>query len=138
MLVEYADQMVEAGPADKIERLQTLQDRAVRIIDNKEHPKMDKTELSLYYRISPLKERRAEHLSAVMYRLSTDSWYLDIARPEIHLRNQNKIKFKTHNRVHEKYLKSNISRGITMWDRIPESVQGSTTKVKFKKGLMPY
>ena len=73
-----------------------------------------------------------------MYRLSRDDRFLEEARPEIHLRNRNKIKFKLYKRVHEKYLKSFISRGVVMWDRIPESVQRSTTKVKFKKGLKPY
>ena len=76
--------------------------------------------------------------SVVMHRLSKNDHLLDMSRPEIHLRNHNKVKFKTHNRIHEKYLKSPISRGVTMWDRIPESVQRSTTKVKFKRDLKPY
>ena len=100
-VVEYANQLVESGPADKIERLQTLQDKAVHSIDNREYPGMDKAILSNLYRMSPLKERRAEHLSAIMYRLSKDESLLEISRPEIHLRNRNKIKFKTYNRVHE-------------------------------------
>ena len=133
--IEYADQMVESGPSDKIDRLQVLQEKAVRIIDNKAHPEMDTTLLSNYYRIIPLKERRAEHLCVSMLRLSKDDRYLDNSRPKIHLRNRHKIRFKTFKRVHEKYLKSPISRGISMWDRIPESVQKSTTKVKFKRDL---
>ena len=102
------------------------------------HPGMDKITLSNLYRITPFKERRAEHLSAIMYRLSKDKRYLETSRPEIHLQNRNKIKFRVHHRVHEKYLKSPISRGITMWDQIPESVQKSTTKVKFQRDLKPY
>ena len=31
-----------------------------------------------------------------------------------------------------------MSRGVVLWDRIPESVQRSTTKVKFKIALRPY
>ena len=127
--------MVESGPKDKVDRLQVLQEKAVRLIDNNEHPEMDIHILSNYYRIVPLKERRAEHLCLIMLRRSTDTRYLDNSRPEIHLRNRNKIKFKTAKRVHEKFLKSPISRGVTMWDRIPESVQKSTTKVKFKREL---
>ena len=69
-MVEYADQMVKSGPTDKITRLQSLQDKAVRIIDNREHPELDIEGLSNLYRITPLKERRAEHLCAIMYRLS--------------------------------------------------------------------
>ena len=35
-VIEYADLMVESGPTAKVTRLQTLQDRAIRIIDNDE------------------------------------------------------------------------------------------------------
>ena len=64
--------------------------------------------------------------------LSRDNKYVEKARPEVHLRSRNKIKFKIYKRVHEMYLKSPISRGTLMWDWIPESIQRSTTKVKFK------
>ena len=40
-------------------------------------------------------------------------------------------------RQYEKYLKSPLSLGIALWDRIPESVQKATTKVKFKGGIKP-
>ena len=136
-LVEYADIMVESGPTDKITRLQTLQDRALRIIDNKEHQNLDVDELSVHYRILPLKLCRSEHLGSVMYRLSKNNSMLEYTRPRVHLRNHNKIKFKVHKRIYEKYLKSPLSRGITVWDRIPESIQRSTTKVKFKNGIQP-
>ena len=126
-VVEYADQMVESGLADKIDRLRVLQNNALRTIDNHENPELGTHGLSNLYRITPLKERRAEHLGLVMYRLSKDNRYIEMTRPEIHLRNRNKIKFKSHKRVYEKYLKSPISRGITMWDRILEAVQRSTT-----------
>ena len=99
---------------------------------------LDIVALSTHYRIAPFQERRAEHLSLIMYRLSKDDRYIEKSRPEIPLRNRNKIKFKTHKRVYEKYLKSPHPRGIKMWDRIPESVQRSTTKVKFKKKIKPY
>ena len=137
-VVEYADQIVESGPADKIDKLQSLQDKAVKIINNKEQTQLDAAVLATVYRIKPLKERRAEHLSLVMYRLSKENLYVEKARPEIHLRNRNKIKFKAHKRVHERYLKSPLSRGISMWDRLPESVQRSTTKVKFKRDIKPH
>ena len=137
-VIEYADLMVESGPTAKVTRLQTLQDRAIRIIDNGKHPNLDIDILANLYRLQPLKIRRAEHLSAMMYCLSKDSTKMEKARPIIHLRSQNKIRFKIYKRQYEKYLKSPLSRGVVLWDRIPESVQRSTTKVKFKKSLQPY
>ena len=90
-VVEYADQLVESGPADRVAKLQTLQDKAIRLIDNKEHPELDVDRFSNYYKITPLKERRAEHLSTIMYGFSTDEKMVEMARPEIHLRNQKKL-----------------------------------------------
>ena len=82
--------------------------------------------------------RRAEHLGLVMHRLSVDYDYIERARPSVNLRSNNKIKFAQYKRQYEKYLKSPLSRGITLWDRIPEAVQKSTTKVKFKASIKPH
>ena len=129
---EYADQMVESGPSDKVNKLQTLQDKAVRIVENKEHKRLGTEGLYFLFRLSPLKLRRAEHLACSMYRLSKDMYRLEKGRPTVHLRSRNKIKFKTPKQNYEKYLKSPLSRGVIIWDRIPELIQRSTTKVKFK------
>ena len=137
-LCDYADLMVESGPASGVARLQTLQDRALRIIDNRKHRALDAEMLANLYRISSLKLRRAEHLGLIMYRLSTEDCYIERGRPMVNLRSNNKIKFVSHNRQYEKYLKSPLSRGITLWDRIPEAIQKSTTKVKFKTGIKPH
>ena len=94
--------------------------------------------LANLYRITPLKLRRAEHLGLIMYRLSAEDHYIKRNRPNVNLRSNNRIKFIQHNRQYEKYLKSPLSRGITLWDRIPEAVQKSTTKVKFKVGIKPH
>ena len=92
---------MDSSPTEKVDRLQTLQDKAVRVIDNRAHTEMNTALLSNYYRILPLKERRAEHLCVVMHRLSKDDRHLEKARPEIRLRSRNKIKFKSHKRVYE-------------------------------------
>ena len=90
------------------------------------------------FRLEPLQLHRAEHLACTMYRLSKRICLLEKDRPGIHLRSRNKVKFKKYNRTYEKYLKNPMARGIILWDRIPESVQRSTTKVKFKQGIKQY
>ena len=132
---EYADQMVECGPVQQVNKLQTLQDKAVRIIDNREHRHLGADGLHLLFRLNLLKLRRAEHLACSMYRLSKDIFRLEHGRPSVHLRSRNKIKFKIPKRNYEKYLKSPLSRGVVLWDRIPELIQRSTTKVKFKTAI---
>ena len=46
-----------------------------------------------------------------------------------------KVKFKNIMRKQEKILKSPMYRGIKLWDMIPEDIQRSLTKVKFKRGI---
>ena len=70
-----------------------------------------------------------------MYRLSRGRQILDTYRPNINLRSRKKIKFKQRQRNMEKFLKSPLSRGIKLWDRIPLAIQRSVTKVKFKNNL---
>ena len=56
--------------------------------------------------------RRAEHHSAIMYRLSKKGQLLDNIRPKINLRSNRKIKFKNPGKNMQKFLKSPMSRGI--------------------------
>ena len=53
----------------------------------------------------------------------------------INLRSSDKVKFVQYKRQYEKYLKSPLSHGITMWDRFPAAVK---TEVKFKVGIKPH
>ena len=68
-----------------------------------------------------------------MYRLSKNIELLDFDRPRVRLRGRDKIKFKKYKRTYEKYLKSPLARGISLWDRLSEEVLKSTTKFKFKR-----
>ena len=112
---EYADEMVESGPTDKVNKLQTLQDRAERVNHDKEHKHLSTEGLHFLFRLNPLKLHRAEHSACSMYRLSKDVYRLEKGRPTVHLRSRNKIKFKTLKRNYEKYLKSPfIPRCYTM------------------------
>ena len=132
-LSDYADVMIKSGPLNDINRLGRLHERAIKIIDNKQHPKATVAELLGYYKIKPIDLRQDEHMCSLMYRLSKNNELLEYHRPRVHLRNRGKIKFKTYKRTYEKYLKSPLSRGVSLWDRLPEGVQKSTTKFKFKK-----
>ena len=68
-----------------------------------------------------------------MYRISRINLYIDDERPEIILRNRNKIKFKTPITKLTKVLKSPFYRGARLWDMLTEDVQRAKTKVKFKQ-----
>ena len=78
-------------------------------------------------------ERRRKHHLALMYMISRINLYIDDERPEIILRNRNKIKFKTPITKLTKVLKSPFYRGARLWDMLTEDLQRATTKVKFKQ-----
>ena len=88
-----------------------------------------------FYTLKPVTKRQDEHLYSTMYRLSKNPNLIDEERQEIHLRGRNKVKFKKYKRTYEKYLKCPLARDITLWDRLVENVQRSTTKFKFKREI---
>ena len=134
-LMDYADFLIGSGPAYYIKQLGNLHEKALRLIDCMKHKKLDASGLERLLKLESPKRRRYQHHCAFMYRLSKKGGSLDMYRPTIRLRSRNKIKFKVQKRNLEGILKSPLYRGIKLWDMIPESVQRSTTKVKFKSNL---
>ena len=132
-LYDYADFLVESGPNHRINRLDSLHEKALYIIDNNVTKNARFSDLLLLYNIITLSERRHQHHCSLMFRKSKTSVDLDFARPRMHLRSHNKVKFKKYRRKYTKILKSPLLRGVKLWDRIPIDIQRSTTKFKFKK-----
>ena len=64
--------------------------------------------------------------------MTCDRGNLDEYRPTIRLRSKKKVKFKKGKRNLEKKLKSPSYLGVKLWDMIPDGIQRSITKVKFK------
>ena len=134
-LFDYADFLIDSGPKYFRDRLTNLHEKAVMIIDCNAHKHAGMMDLEFMYKLQPPRRRRTEHHAAIMYRLSRNGRLLDTLRPKIHLRSRKKVKFKYPLRNMKKFLKSPLSRGITIWDRIPQAIQRSLTKVKFKQEL---
>ena len=131
-MFDYADFLVESGKAEKIDRLDTIQKRALKIIDSKSNQGLDEKQLMNLYGLHTLAERRVKHHLVLMYRLSHEKDHIDTYRPPVSLRNSNKIKFKTRTTRLTTVLKSPYYRGVRLWDRLSEDTQKATTKVKFK------
>ena len=130
--LEYADFLVDSCPKSKIGKLDHIQKRSVRIIDGCKHKGMKYEALQAIYGLEDLKVRRKKHHLALMYRHSKTPHNLHEERPEVVLRNNNKLKFKLKTTKLTKVLKSPYYRGASLSDRLPEEVQRATTKVKFK------
>ena len=130
--LEYADFLVDSCQKSKISKLECIQKRSVRIIDGCKHKGLRYEELQMIYGLESLEVRRQKHHLALMYRHSKTPENLDNTRPEVTLRNNNKVKFKIKTTKLTKVQKSPYFRGVSLWDQLPEDVQRATTKVKFK------
>ena len=93
-MLDYADFIVDSGRADKIERLNSLQKRAVKLIDNKLNRGLDSAQLMDFYDIQRLSKRRKDHHLSLMYRLKDNKELLEPYRAEVGLRSKTKIKFR--------------------------------------------
>ena len=125
--------MVESAPRVKIGKLEKLQEKALKCIENECHKKVNVDLLYDKYGVQRLCLRHREHVSCLMYRQSKIPGILDPVRPNINLRSNKKVKFKKESKYrYTMYLKSPRVRGVKVWDMLPATVQKATTKVKFK------
>ena len=90
-LLDYCDFMIESSPVTRYNRLENLQERALKYIDNKANIGGD---LYSIYRLQPIKLRWREHICCLMYRQSNITSKLDYVRPTIRLRSNKKVKFR--------------------------------------------
>ena len=125
--------MVESARKPKIDKLEKLQEKGIRYVDNDIHYNADIETLYRTCNIQKLSMRYREHLSCIMYRYSKLSDKLEYTRPSIYLRCNKKVQFKKFRKCkYEQYLKSPLVPGVKVWEMLPVAVQKATTKVKFK------
>ena len=127
--------MIESSPVIRYTKLENLQERALKYIDNEANKGRD---LYKIYRIQPLRLRWRKHICCMMFRQSKSTDKLDYVRPLIRLRSNKKVKFKkVLKRNYQLYLKSPMARGIKIWESLTAEMQKGTTKVKFKTMIKP-
>ena len=93
-LFDYADFMVESASKVKIAKLEKLQEKALKCIENTCQKRVDVHLLYGKYGIQPLCLRYREHISCFMYRQSKRAGIIDFVRPPMNLRSNKKVKFK--------------------------------------------
>ena len=133
-LLDYADFIIECGRKVKIDKLERLQERALKFVNNGLYGYENISELYAVFNVQTLALRYREHICCFMYRQSKIDGNIEYRRPSINLRSNGKVKFKAKwRRKYELYLKSPKVRGVKLWEMLPLNVQRATTKVKFKK-----
>ena len=83
-LYDYADFLIESGPKYYHNRLNTLHENALKIIDCNANNGMSHKCLETLYHLSSPVTRRHQHHCVLMYRLSKRGDILDKIRPKVH------------------------------------------------------
>ena len=87
---DYADFMIISACKSKFDKLENVQEKAIRYLHNSMSSRPDMKELFALYHVQNLSMRINEHLGSVMYRQSKFCDKLDIVRLPMNLRSHNK------------------------------------------------
>ena len=137
-ILDYADFLVDNSSAYNIKRLNSIQRRGLKVIDQHQHRNADTDELMNIYGYIQLEKRSELHICSIMFRLSKRGENIDNYKPNIRLRNRNKIKFKVSFTSLTKVLKSPFYRGVKMWDRLNEDTHICTKYLSMKYKEIAY
>ena len=135
--LDYIDFVVESGSADRIQRLENLQKKAVRRVEYCKIPenRQNFDVLLGKYKIESLKLRRKRNLVKIMYSQSSCSKNLKIDAVKINLRSKKKVQIKKDFTSKTKILNSPYYRGVKLWDSLPSDMQKEKDFRAFKKRL---
>ena len=116
--------------ADKLDKIQKLQNWGLRTVYCKNTPPLNEHELHQAAGIQLLKYRRMMHLLAIMYHRAKVRYYLDVR--DIPTRQFDKIKFKLIAPVVKIAFKSPNYLGAQLWDLLPADTQTADSYAIFK------
>ena len=66
-LIDYADFLIDSGPTYYVERIKSLHEKAILIIDCNTNKQMSIANLKVLYRLQSPTRRRTEHHASIMY-----------------------------------------------------------------------
>ena len=134
-MLDYADFLTDSCIKSKVKNLDKIQKRAIHVIDNKSNHGLNYEQLLNVYNLQPLIRRREQHQLCMMYRLSTNNYYLERHSSGTELRSTRKIKFEMKCTRLTKIMNSPYYKAVRLWDQLLVEIQRATTKVKFKTAL---
>ena len=141
-LFEYASFILDSATKKNCNKLDKLQERAVRLIyfhktfENGKRVFMDINELMKKYNIDHLDVRRKKQLLSLMFNLSKDETKLSVADENVVVtRSSEKVKFITEFTSITRVQISPLYRGIMLWDKLPKDIQTLGSKIDFKRAI---
>ena len=133
-LLEYCNFLFNSGKKSKLDKIDKIQSKCVRIIENclDVSKRENETALCNRYNLDTLQNRRDIQLACVMYRLSKFDRYIDHSVQRANLRSENKTKFKCTFTKITKIRKSPFYRGVDLWNSLKVEHHKAENKKRFK------
>ena len=138
--MDYGDFIIDSAHISKVDKLDRLQDRILRLIEYcpvKEH-RHDINVLSSLYNIDSLKTRRKRALLNLMYDQSRDDNNVYVNSCNIKLRSSKKLKLKSQFTRLTKVQRSPFYRGLEIWNSLPDVLQNEPSKARFKSEIKKF
>lgn len=127
---DYCSFLVEGGNAPRIKKLQTLQNRALRVCIRKFGIEHRTDAIHKECEMEKLADRRQTQLALMMYKRAAKNKLEP--KEEGRTRCDLKIKFDTYRARLMKHKRGPLARGIQLWDRIKPSIQMAPSAATFK------
>ena len=138
--LDYIDFVTDSSSVDRVKRLDTLQNKALRRIEyciNKEN-RLSYPLLQTKYNIEDLKLRRNRNLMKIMPARSPALKSEDSENHRIELRSNDKVKIKMDFTAKTRVFNSPLYRGARLWNSLPVDLQKEKDKYVFKKRMRTY
>ena len=128
--LDYGDIISYILPKKNLDKLQTLQERALKICFTFHNvipiPIMHRTA-----KVAPLYKRRLGHVYHFMYKQQSFVYRLDLRK--IYTRSQDATIFKTQRPKNERYKRNVFYYGALLWNSLPAKIRNIETYDDFKK-----
>ena len=136
-LLEYCNVLFNSGKKSKIDKIDKIQSKCIRIIENYYNATDREKEsvLCSRYNLDSLQNRRDVQLACTMFRLSKNDLYVDHSVLRENLRSEDNIKLICPFTQVVKIRKSTFYRGVDFWNSLKVQHHGAANKNKFKNLL---
>ena len=135
--LDYIDFVLDSSSADRVRKLDTLQNKALRRIEYcmiKEN-RLAYSVLQQKYNIDDLRLRRKRNLLKIIHARSTVLKSADSENHRIELRSNDKVKIKMDFTAKTRVFNSPLYRGSRLWNLLPVDLQKEKDKYIFKKKI---
>ena len=119
--MDYGDFIIDSALSSKVEKLERLQDRIIRLIEYRPI-RENRVTLNVLFNtnnVETLKDRRKRNILNIMYDQSLNINNLHVNTCDINLRSSKKVKMKSSFTRLTKVMKSPLYQGLELWNQLP-------------------